>query len=263
MGHPICRNCNGSGHKYIETHQGTKRVDCRACNGVGLNYNLLAAPCDKCGNEIVYKPGSNIPSYCRDCKEKIRIEKDNTRREKELERAKKAAQWQEKKCNECSGTIRYNIAWSNIPNLCQSCKERKIKQAAVNKAQWKTKPCIKCGQEIKYHVEWSNISNICKKCKNEQNKNLSTSCSNCGTTFEYPAHYNHPPTVCIKCKERREYRRESNQSQNSRFNAACKAARLTPEQKYNFSDYLHNLPSIDVTRLSFEELKRMALEFIN
>ena len=86
--------------------------------------------------------------------------------------AEKQSHWHEKKCLKCGGIIKYNDAWTNVPNYCKECKEKltaeRVKKEAERKekqAKWKEKPCKQCGTTIRYNIEWTNIPNYCESCK--------------------------------------------------------------------------------------------------
>lgn len=118
--------------------------------------------CGRCKAIIRYNDTWNhIPNYCKTCKEKMNVERE----EREKRKAAEAAKWKEKPCKSCGKAIRYNIDWSNIPNYCEKCKaERREKEKKRQE-----KPCRGCRKTIIYYTDWSNIPNYCEECYKKGN----------------------------------------------------------------------------------------------
>ncbi|MBQ8054629.1 MAG: hypothetical protein IJ198_12620 [Lachnospiraceae bacterium] len=74
------------------------------------------------------------------------------------ENAREQAKWKEKPCKICGSTIRYNVEWKHIPNLCKECFDK-------DKANWEDRVCVKCGKTFRINKGWEHIPTICGDCR--------------------------------------------------------------------------------------------------
>jgi len=62
-----CSRCNGDGRIEISK---SKYIQCKTCDGRGIDYTLRVEHCRKCGSEIVCLADSSyIYKYCKSCKD--------------------------------------------------------------------------------------------------------------------------------------------------------------------------------------------------
>jgi hypothetical protein len=191
-------------------------VKCSVCGGSGVNPSYREKGCERCGRTIGYHKDANYPpKYCPNCKEAVAREKA----EKQRERERQNAMWQEKRCSGykgqyCSNTIRYRVDWSKSPDLCPSCIEKAKADKAQQAAMWKEKRCSgykgqSCSNIIKYRIDWNKIPDLCPDCiakaKAEKAKWLEKPCAgeDCNNTIRYRTDWEHPPSFCQSCKDKR------------------------------------------------------------
>lgn len=254
-----CRSCKGTGSFY--PHAG-KRLDCRACDGTGLNKKFYVTTCSNgyCSTEITYPVGNTAPKYCKNCSNQ--------------EREKTCAQ------DGCYNTIKFKLGWSNVSDYCKNCygkrqngwsprrcngpmlgancgkliwvppgknftmcQECNARAQEKKAAQWKTTSCKNCRAEIKYHVDWNRVPNLCASCKEKgAAKWKEKPCAGgCGTKISYRVDSEHPKNFCDACKAKRQSDREKNSwpvnkplpgSNRSVADIGCTHATVTGPNKY-------------------------------
>ena len=175
-----CRACQGLGQKIVyHPIHGHKSYPCKVCNSSGINSSVYRTNCNRCYGEIIYPRDINTPNYCKTCRSIIRAEHE--------------AKWKTTSCKKCHTTIKYNVDWNKIPDICKDCISKE-------KAKWKTKPCTKCGISIRYNTDWDKVPDLCKSClESEKAKWKTKYCKHCGSIIKYNIDWNKTSDLCRKC----------------------------------------------------------------
>ena len=253
MGHyALCRSCGGTGRKFVNTRKGQKTFECRTCGGTGTNHKFWVENCRRCYCEITYPvdKGGNPPQYCASCRAQMKAERD--------------AKWRTKPCGECGCELKYNVDWTNIPNYCPSCKEKKRLEREKQQAKWREKSCKNCGATIKYNIDWHQIPELCKSCiAKAKAKWKEKPCQRCQTTIKYHVDWQRIPDLCKQCAEKARARPEKNYNENTRFANACKLAGMSYQEQKAFSKSFHTLPADEKLNMSMDTIINLAQEWLS
>ncbi len=77
-----------------------------------------------------------------------------------IENVAEQAKWKEKPCRQCGTTIRYNMEWKHIPNLCRACFEK-------DRVNWEDRVCEICGSRFRINKTWKRVPTLCHDCRND------------------------------------------------------------------------------------------------
>ncbi|MBP9820340.1 hypothetical protein KBC79_06435 [Candidatus Woesebacteria bacterium] len=175
-----CGKCKGQRGRYRENRNkpvglaswytsSQEWIKCDVCSGSGVNPNYREKTCERCSRTIGYhKDAQYPPRYCANCKPAVAAEKEAKQRQREQQ----ASMWREKSCpgvlGYCGNTIKYRTDWSNIPDLCQKCKDEK----KARRDSWLEKACAtpNCSNVIKYKKEWEHPPSFCADCKTKRER---------------------------------------------------------------------------------------------
>ena len=102
--------------------------------------------------------------------------------------------WLTKYCLDCSTEMHYLPEWTNVPDRCKGCRQRRA-------AAWYDVYCKDCGTAIHAHRDWTSPPTRCAPCKaRAAGKWFDAVCRICGTAFKAHRDWTHVPDACRACK---------------------------------------------------------------
>ena len=94
----------------------------------------LKKACKECGKMFSYDPNWEfVPNYCKDCKQKFKMEKEEKQRSGAPRKIKR-------KCKECGNFFTFPNTLAHYPSYCPNCRKR---HKEAQKAKYSRKPDTK------------------------------------------------------------------------------------------------------------------------